>query len=81
MMDRELEKRQHRFAHAEDKGDTTTMWRLITAAVEAAFIRHLQLDKKEVHPRLLEQHGPMVELGNMGALKRVLEYDMFDILP
>ena len=42
-MDEQLDQRQQTLAAAEDKDDTTTMWKLITASLEEAFIRFLKL--------------------------------------
>ena len=45
-MDRNLEERQTRLEEAEERGDTTTMRKLIPAGIEAGFIEALQRDKK-----------------------------------
>ena len=47
MMDKHLAKREQRLKDAHIAKDTTTMWKLISASMEAAFIQFLNLDKRE----------------------------------
>lgn len=47
MMDKQLDGRRQRMGKAEAGGDATTLWRLITASLEAAFVKYLGLDKIE----------------------------------
>lgn len=47
MMDKHLAEREQRLNDAQAAKDTTTMWKLISASIEAAFIQFLELDKRE----------------------------------
>lgn len=47
MMDKHLAKIEQRLKDAQIANDTTTMWKLISASMEAAFIQLLNLDKRE----------------------------------
>ena len=47
MMDHQLQQRQWRIHHASIIKDTTTMWKLIIAAVEAAFVEFFELKPPE----------------------------------
>ena len=47
MMDKHIAEREERLKNAQKANDPTTMWRLISASMEAAFIQFLDLGKEE----------------------------------
>ena len=47
MMDEAIEKRGNRLCMAREKGQTTSIWKMISSATEEAFIRYLKLENKE----------------------------------
>ena len=57
MMDEQLATREERLNRAQTKQDTTTMWKLISASLEAAFIEFLDLSQQDAKQNESQSHS------------------------